>query len=147
MNNLDRTIINHMQSGFPICNSPFAVMADQLQITEELLIERIQALLADGTLSRFGPLFDMEKIGGIYSLVAMQVPKRDIDRVVSLINFYPEVAHNYERGHKFNLWFVVAVDSNEKLQNLLEEIEKETGYCTYNMPKLDEYYVGLKFDA
>ena len=132
-----------MQTGFPICNFPFAVMADQLQITEDLLIERIQTLLADGTLSRFGPLFDMEKIGGIYSLVAMQ----DIDRVVSLINYYPEVAHNYERDHRFNLWFVIAVDSSEKLQNLLKEIEKETGYCTYNMPKLDEYYVGLTFDA
>lgn len=147
MNRLDRKIINHMQTGFPICNFPFAVMADQLQITEDLLIERIQTLLADGTLSRFGPLFDMEKIGGIYSLVAMQVPKQDIDRVVSLINYYPEVAHNYERDHRFNLWFVIAVDSSEKLQNLLKEIEKETGYCTYNMPKLDEYYVGLTFDA
>lgn len=136
-----------MQSGFPLCEQPFARIAEELQITEEELIMRVQALLDQGILSRFGPLFDIEKMGGVYCLVAMQVPEYDIDRVVSIINHFPEVAHNYERDHTFNIWFIVALDSKEKLSPLLTSIENHTGYVTYNMPKLDEYFVGLKFDV
>ena len=147
MNDLDRIIINQLQSGFPVCDRPFALVADKLGITEESLMERVNALLSDGTISRFGPLFDIEKLGGTYSLVAMQVPQDEIDHVVSIVNNYPEVAHNYERDHEFNLWFVVAVESEEKVDALLNDIELKTGYPTFNMPKLDEYYVGLRFNA
>jgi len=147
MNELDRVIINHLQDGMPVCEHPFAAVAGQLNITEDMLIERVQALLDDGTLSRFGPLYDVEKIGGIYSLVAMKVLQEDIDDVITVINSYSEVAHNYERDHEFNLWFVVALDTEERLPFLLADIEEHTGYRVYNMPKLDEYYVGLKFHA
>ena len=147
MNDLDRRIINHLQDGMPVCERPFATVAEQLNITEDRLIGRVQALLDDGTLSRFVPLYDVEKIGGIYSLVAMQVSREDIDNVISVINSYPEVAHNYERDHEFNLWFVVALDTTERLPSLLTDIEDRTGYRVYNMPKLGEYYVGLKFHA
>jgi len=147
LNELDRVIINHLQDGIPVCEHPFAAVSEQLNITEDRIIERVQALLADGTLSRFGPLYDIEKIGGIYSLVAMQVSREDIDNVISVINSHPEVAHNYERDHEFNLWFVVALDTTERLPSLLTDIEDRTGYRVYNMPKLDEYYVGLKFHA
>lgn len=92
-------------------------------------------------------MFNVEKIGGMYSLVAMQVPVADMERVTAIINQHPQVAHNYERDHKFNIWFVVALEAGKKLSTLLETIENQTGYLTYNMPKLDEYYVGLKFNA
>jgi len=147
MNKLDRAIINHLQGGMPVCEHPFAVVAMQLNITEDMLIERVQALLEDGTLSRFGPLYDVEKIGGIYSLIAMKVPVEGVNKVIPVINSYPEVAHNYERDHEFNLWFVVALDTEDRLPSLLVDIEERTGYRVYNMPKLDEYYVGLKFHA
>jgi DNA-binding Lrp family transcriptional regulator len=147
LNELDRVIINHLQDGIPVCEHPFAAVSEQLNITEDRIIERVQALLADGTLSRFGPLYDIEKIGGIYSLVAMKVSPESVNDVIAVINSYPEVAHNYERDHDFNLWFVVALDSEERLPFLLADIEERTGYHAYNMPKLDEYYVGLKFHA
>lgn len=147
MEAMDKKIINYFQSGLPVCERPFLVAAEDLGISEEELIARLQALLDRGVLSRFGPLFDIERMGGTYSLAAMQVPADDIDRTVSVINSYHEVAHNYERDHKFNLWFVVAIDSGRKLTDLLEEIGERTGYTVYNMPKLDEYFVGLKLDA
>lgn len=147
MNITDKQIINYLQSGFPVCERPFAVVSEKLGLTESELINRIRSLLDDGVLSRFGPMFDVEKIGGTYTLVAMQVPVTDIEHVTAIINQYPEVAHNYERDHNFNIWFVVALESGKKLSTLLETIENQTGYSTYNMPKLDEYYVGLKLNA
>ncbi len=147
MNEVDRNIINQMQENFPVCAEPFAVLAEQLNIQEKELLQRVQFLLDDGTLSRFGPLYNIEKLGGIYCLVAMCIPEDDLEKVINIINDFPEVAHNYERTHELNLWFVLAAETEDQLEKLLEDIEKKTAYPTYKMPKLDEYYVGLKFDA
>ena len=147
MNQGDRKIINHLQDNFPVCERPFAVLAEQLNMEEKELLKRVQSLLDDGTLSRFGPMYNIEMLGGVYCLVAMCIPEHDLDQVIKKINTYPEVAHNYEREHEFNVWFVLAAENKLQLKNILEDIEKETGYPTYDMPKLDEYCVGLKFDA
>lgn len=147
MNEIDRTIINHMQAGFPVCERPFAILADQLKLEENELMERVQSLLDDGTLSRFGPMYNIEMLGGAYCLVAMRVPEHDLEQVIETINSYPEVAHNYERSHEFNLWFVLAAETETKLKTLLDDIEDKTGYPTFDMPKLDEFYIGLRFDA
>ncbi len=147
MDQIDRNIINRMQEDFPVCEFPFAVLAEQLNLQEEELLQRVQSLLDDGTLSRFGPLYNIEKLGGIYCLVAMQVPEHDLEQVIEKVNAYPEVAHNYERAHEFNIWFVLAAETELQLKQLLEDIEKQSAYPVYAMPKLDEYFVGLKFNA
>lgn len=147
MDEMDRHIINLMQENFPVCDRPFAVMAGQLGMQEIELMGRVRALLDDGTLSRFGPLYNIEKLGGVYCLVAMSVPEHDLDQVINIINACSEVAHNYERTHAFNLWFVLAAESDKQLRTVLEDIEKQTAYPAYAMPKLEEFYVGLKFDA
>ena len=147
MNEVDRNIINQMQEDFPVCSEPFAVLAEQLNIEENELLQRVQFLLDDGTLSLIGPLYNIEKLGGIYCLVAMRIPEHALEKVINTINSYPEVAHNYERTHELNVWFVLATETEAQLEKLLEDIEEKTAYPTYKMPKLDEYYVGLKFDA
>lgn len=147
MDEVDRNIINHMQEGFSICERPFAILAEELKLGEDELIQRVQSLLDEGTLSRFGPLYDIEMLGGVYCLVAMRIPEHDLERVIAIVNQFPEVAHNYERTHEFNMWFVLAVETTAKIESVLEEIEQQTGYVTYGMPKLEEFYVGLKFNA
>jgi len=147
MNEVDRNIINKMQEGFPVCERPFATLAEQLNLEENELMKRVQSLLDDGTLSRFGPLYNIEMLGGVYCLVAMRIPEHDLEKVIEAVNSYPEVAHNYERTHELNVWFVLATESKSQLEDLLDDIEKKTGYPTFAMPKLEEFYVKLKFDA
>jgi siroheme decarboxylase len=147
MNEVDRNIINKMQEGFPVCERPFAMLAEQLNLEENELMQRVQSLLDDGTLSRFGPMYNIEMLGGVYCLVAMRIPEHDLEKVIEDVNSYPEVAHNYERTHEFNVWFVLAAESNSQLEDLLDDIEKQTGYPTFAMPKLEEFFVKLKFDA
>ena len=138
MDHIDRTIINELQGGFPICAEPFAQIARELGIDEDLLINRIDTLLTTGLLSRFGPLYNVEQMGGHYSLVAMRVPAADIEQVAGIINNFPEVAHNYEREHDFNIWFVLAVEKPERKQQILAAIATATGYPVYDMPKVRE---------
>ncbi len=147
MNDIDRLIINQLQTGFPICDAPYQQLASQLGLTEEMLIERLQVLLDNGTLSRFGPLYHAELMGGALTLAAVNVPVERFDEITGIINAYPEVAHNYARNHRLNMWFVVATETPEQIEQTLAAIEQQTGLAVYNMPKIKEYFVGLKLDA
>jgi len=144
MDKLDRKIINVLQSGFPLSKEPYAEVAAQMGITETELITRMQGLLDNKTLSRFGPMYDAQKMGGSFSLVAIQVPEEDFDTVTEVVNSYSEVAHNYRRDHEFNMWYVIATETPGQIGEVNRYIEQRTGLKVYNFPKLAEYFVGLQ---
>jgi DNA-binding Lrp family transcriptional regulator len=147
MDELDRAIVNGLQGGFPLCSRPYEAVADKFNVNEHELLERLKALLADGTLTRFGPMFDAERLGGAFTLCAMSVPAADFERVAGLVNAHPEVAHNYEREHRFNMWFVLATASAAENARMVSLIEKETGYPVLDLPREAEYFVELKLVA
>ncbi len=140
---INRDIINTLQYGFPISDNPYKEVAEALKIPESELIQRIKSLLDSGLLTRFGPLFNAEKMGGALSLCAMETPQAEFERVTQQVNDFDEVAHNYQRDHRMNMWFVLAVESLDEKIKTLEKIEQETGYRVYDMPKEKEYFVGL----
>ena len=147
MDELDRRIVNRLQGGFPVCERPFAAAAQELGTDEAALIGRIRRLLADGTLTLFGPLFDAERLGGAFTLCAMSVAREDLERVAALVNAHPEVAHNYERAHRLNMWFVLATGSPQDIPRVIAAIAAETGYPVVNLPRLAEYFVDLRLSA
>ncbi len=147
MDELDRAIVNRLQGGFPLGERPFREVASQLGIEERELLARLQELLDRNVLTRFGPLYDAERLGGAFSLCAMSVPAVDFERVAALVNAHPEVAHNYEREHRFNMWFVLATTSPSRIGNLVERIERETGYPVLALPREEEFFVGLSLSA
>jgi siroheme decarboxylase len=147
MDSTDRAIINALQGGFPLCDRPFAAAAEPLGISEQDLIDRLQRLLDAGTLTRFGPLWHAERMGGELSLCAMKVPADQFDAVAAQVNAFPEIAHNYARDHAFNMWFVIATGSAEDKVRVLTEVQARTGLAVYDMPKITEFFVGLRFEA
>lgn len=144
MDATDKRIVAGLQGGFPLTHRPYAEAARRLGITEAELIRRIGQLLETGVLSRFGPLFNVEAMGGTYVLAAMAVPADVFDAVTAMVNAHVEVAHNYEREHLLNMWFVVAAETPERATAVIDEIALETGLDVFAMPKLDEYFVELK---
>lgn len=144
---MDRRIINGLQGGFPITERPFADMAALFGGTEHELIGRIDRLCRDGWLSRFGPMYDADRLGGGTCLAAMAVPEEDFEQVAAQVNAHPEVAPNYQREHRLNMWFVVAAESARRLDEVLAEIEAETGLGVLPMPKTEEFFVGARFEA
>jgi siroheme decarboxylase len=147
MDATDRLIVNALQHRFPVCERPFLAVAEALGIDEGDLIARVDALLTNGILTRFGPLFDAEKLGGAFTLAAMQVPAPDFDRVAAHVNAFVEVAHNYARDHDLNMWFVLATESPEGIPATMAAIEKVTGLPVLAFPKEREYFVELKLEA
>jgi DNA-binding Lrp family transcriptional regulator len=145
MDALDRRIINELQGGFPVCEFPFREVARRLESSESELITRLGCMLEDGLLTRFGPLFHAEHLGGALSLCAMRVPPERFDAVAAQVNALPEVAHNYQRDHPMNMWFVLATETQQALEAAIARIESETGLKVINLPKVEEFYVGLHF--
>ncbi len=147
MDGLDRTIINNLQGGFPVTETPFRDAADTLETDEATLIGRIGDMVERGDISRFGPLYDAEAMGGAVTLAAMAVPEEDFDATAELVNGYKEVAHNYERDHRLNMWFVVSAESRKEIDAVLADIERRTGIEVCDMPKEQEFFIGLKLEA
>ncbi|GAA0594610.1 Lrp/AsnC family transcriptional regulator [Craurococcus roseus] len=148
MDELDRRIVNALQGGFPICERPFAAAAEGLGTDEATLIARLRAMREEGVLSRFGPLFKAEGLGGAVTLAAMAVPEERFEGVAALVNAHPEVAHNYARDHQWlNMWFVLATEDEARVGATIRAIEAETGLPVLNMPREAEYHVGLRLEA
>ncbi len=147
LDTLDRAIINELQGGFPICEAPYAEVARQLGTNEAELISRLQRLLDEKTLSRFGPMYHAERLGGGLTLAAMAIPDEQFEVVAEQVNAFPEVAHNYAREHELNMWFVLATETPQRIDEVIREIENTTGFAVINMPKEQEFFIGLRFEA
>jgi siroheme decarboxylase len=140
---LGRAFINRFQGGFPLCGRPFREAAQALGGDEAELIATVGNLLEVGLLSRFGPLWDAERLGGRFTLAAMAVPEADFEPVARLLEASTEVAHNYRRDHELNMWFVLATPTEQALQATLRRIQSATGLSVYDFPKLKEYHLGF----
>ena len=147
MDSVDARLIDLLQPGIPITERPFCDVAEQLGIAEQDVVDRTRRLLAEGVLTRFGPLFNADALGGGYSLCALAVPTADFERVTAQVNAHDEVAHNYEREHALNMWFVIAAEHPWQIQQVIDRIETETGFEVYNFPKQREYCVELQLAA
>ena len=144
---VDAALIDALHDGFPLCEQPFEQVGAALGLAEAEVIARLKRLLAGGVLTRFGPLYQAERAGGGYLLAALAVPPERFDAVAAQVNGHVEVAHNYEREHRLNMWFVVAAGSQQAIDDCVRSIERETGLPVLRFPKEREFRVELRLSA
>ncbi|MCF3973540.1 Lrp/AsnC family transcriptional regulator [Paracoccus salsus] len=143
----DRTILNHLQDGFPVSPDPFAEAAKEMGLTEDDLLARLTRMKEARIITRFGPFFDAEAMGGAFCLCAMAVPDAEFEQVLTKVNARPEVAHNYERTHRLNMWFVLATETTQEIEAVARSLERETGLRVLCFPKLREFFIGFRVAA
>ena len=143
LSSLEKQLINLLQHGLPVCERPFAQIAKEISSTEQAVIECLTKLRSEKVLTRFGPMFDAASLGGAFTLAALAVPEADFDFVTEQVNSFEQIAHNYRRDHDFNMWFVIATESTDEIDNVVQAIEIKTGLKVLNVPKLKEFYVSL----
>ncbi len=147
LSDLERRLINAYQGDIPLDPEPFMRIAENLGVTSEEVQQTLRRLLDKGVLTRFGPLYNIEKADGSFSLCALKVPEHRFDEVADQVNGYAQVAHNYQREHEWNMWFVLATEDYQELEQVFEDIKKVTGCPGLNLPKQTEFFVGLKLQA
>jgi DNA-binding Lrp family transcriptional regulator len=139
----DARLIDRLQRDLPLTERPLADVGAELRLGEPEVIERLTRLLRTGVLTRFGPLFQIERAGGQFILAALQVPEPRYAEVTAQVNALAEVAHNYRREHALNMWFVLAAETPETAWAARDQIEAATGLPVHAFPKEREYFVGL----
>ncbi len=127
LDDLDRAILNEIQSHFPIVSRPYAVVGERLGVSEAEVMGRVRALAEAGTIRRIGANFTSRKLGYTSTLCAAQVPAEKLEHFVEVVNRYPGVTHNYLRLHRYNVWFTLIAASEVRLQQILSEISQASG--------------------
>jgi DNA-binding Lrp family transcriptional regulator len=142
---LEQRLLNEFQQGMPLTSNPYADIARQLGVYETTVLETLQRLQTEGVISRVGAVFRPNRVGAS-TLAAMAVPEAELEAAADIVNQFDEVNHNYEREHHYNLWFVVVASDEERLQDVLLEIEASCGYPVLDLPLLNEFFIDLGFD-
>ncbi len=127
LDDLDRAILNQIQSFFPIASRPYREVGAQLGVSEEEVLRRVRRLVEEGVIRRIGANFNSRKLGYTSTLVAARVPPEQMDRFVAAVNRYAGVTHNYLRRHTYNIWFTLIAESTDKLEQIIQEIAADTG--------------------
>ncbi len=127
LDDLDRAILNEIQSNFPLTPRPYAEMGRRVGAGEEEVLARVQALYDAGVIRRIGANFTSRKLGYTSTLCAARVPSEKLEGFAEVVNHYPEVTHNYVRQHRYNVWFTLIAESPERLAEILKEIREASG--------------------
>ncbi|MCL6621041.1 MAG: AsnC family transcriptional regulator [Syntrophobacterales bacterium] len=145
LDELDRAILNEIQSHFPLLPRPYAEVAARVGSTEAEVLARVQALYDSGVIRRIGANFTSRKLGYTSTLCAAHVPPEDLERFVQVVNRYPGVTHNYLRRHHYNVWFTLIAPSASRLEEILTEISRESGVEILSFPAVEVFKIKVDF--
>ena len=127
LDELDRIILNEIQSNLPIAPRPYQVLAEKLECSEEEIIRRVQKMKDREVIRRIGANCNSRKLGYTSTLCAAKVPLNLMERFIEVVNSYTGVTHNYRREHEYNIWFTLIAPSTEAIKRILGEISQRTG--------------------
>lgn len=144
LSSLDKQLLNNYQQEFPLSPRPYQTIAEALGVTEEEVLAAYSALAKKDFISRIGPIIQANHIG-LSTLIAMAIPDDQLTVIASIVSNFAEVNHNYEREHRFNLWFVLIAADKQHLHTTVTEIEIQTGFKTMQLPLLEDYFINLGF--
>jgi DNA-binding Lrp family transcriptional regulator len=148
MDDVDRKILNAIQSDFPIVARPYRELGKSVNLSEEEVFERVKGLKKEGVIRRIGGNFHSRTLNFTSTLCAAKVPEERITRFVEVVNSYPGVTHNYLRNHEYNVWFTFIAPSTEEIENSLAEISEITGVKeVYSLPAVRVFKIKVDFEV
>jgi DNA-binding Lrp family transcriptional regulator len=144
LTDLQKHLLNDFQRNFPLSPTPYRDIADALGVTEREVLANLRELSEQRIVSRVGPVFAPNRVGAS-TLAALAVPEERLAEIADFVSSLPEVNHNYEREHRYNLWFVLTARDAAGLAEVLAEIERRTGLAVLSLPLLEDFHIDLGF--
>ncbi len=146
IDDVDKAILNRIQSGFPITTRPYRTLAEDLGLSESEVLKRVSRLKASGIIRRIGGNFTPEKLGFVSTLCAAKVPEEKIHQFAEVVNRYPGVTHNYRRENTYNIWFTFIAPSMDEINANLKQIAAKTGVSDIlNLPATKVFKIKAEF--
>jgi DNA-binding Lrp family transcriptional regulator len=148
MDDIDRAVINEIQSDFPIAARPFQELGKRLKLSEDEILGRVRRLKEDGVIRRIGGNFNSKKLNFRSTLCAAKVPEAKIDEFVKAVNRYPGVTHNYLRNHDYNVWFTFIAENMAIIDEAIKKISVLTGVTEIrNLPAVRMFKIKVDFEV
>ena len=148
LDDIDKAIINRIQSEFPIASRPYLEVANELGLTEKDVLNRVARLKKNGIIRRIGGNFVPGKLGFVSTLCAARVPADKVLHFAEVVNRYPGVTHNYQRDNEYNVWFTFISPSMDEIEVNLKKIAEETGIGDIlNLPATKVFKIKAQFDV
>ena len=141
---LEKELLDGFQREFPLESRPYRVIAERVGCDEDTVLDLLGRMKDAGLITRVGPVFAPHRVGAS-TLAAMAVPPERLEEVAALVSDYDEVNHNYEREHRFNLWFVLAAPNAERVAEVIDEIASRTGISVMDLPLEEAFHIDLGF--
>jgi siroheme decarboxylase len=148
MDDIDRKLLNEIQSDFPVTQRPYKELGSRLSCSESTILKRIKILKKEGVIRRIAGNFDSQKLGFTTTLCAGKVPDDKIEEFVRVVNQYPGVTHNYLRDHHYNVWFTFMAPNMKVIERYIEEIIERTGVAeVLNLPAVRRFKIVVNFNV
>ena len=145
MDATDKALLDIIQADFPLVPRPYAYLGEKLGIGEEEVLERVRRLREEHIIRRMGANFQSKKLGWVSTLCGAKVPPDAMESFCELVNAEKGVTHNYEREHKYNIWFTFIGPSREYIQKRLDSITAKTGVPILNLPATRLFKIRVNF--
>lgn len=144
---VERELLNIVQSDFPLVEEPFKAIGERLELPEAEVIDLVADLKKKNVIRQISAIFDTRRLGYKTSLVAMQFTDDQLDDAAHKINEHPGVSHNYGRTGHFNLWFTLAVGPDESLEDAIDQMGVDTGALSWRLLPTKQFFkIGVNFD-
>ena len=143
---LDKRILNRLQKDIPFVKRPWEAVAEELNIGEGLLLNRVGLLKRKGLIRRISAGFNPRRVGFASTLIAVKTGPKDLGKVARKINFYPEVTHNYSRDSEYNLWFALVAKNRRRITQIVTQLKKDKNIeAILELPAVKLFKIDVNF--
>ncbi len=146
MDTVDRRILTILNRSLPLVDRPYRQVADELGITEAEAVDRTKALKSRGIIRRIGAVLDPRSLGWPSVLCAADIAPSSVEEYAAVVGAYEEVTHNYLRSGHPNCWFTVIAPSEDRLRDIVSQIEARLGIRVLSLPARRVFKIRVAFD-
>ena len=115
-------LLGRLQQGVPLTAEPYEALGNELGLATGQVMTVVQILRESGVVRMIGPVMDARRLGYRTTLVAAKVAPEHLKNADAVLVENPRVSHAYERDHAFNIWFTLALPTEEAIESEIKKI-------------------------
>ena len=143
---IDRRLLAQLQRSFPLVPRPYRELAAELGVAEKDILDLIRGFRERGLLRQISPVIDARRLGYQSTLIAAEVPVRELDRAEEVLVQHPRISHAYERDNKLNVWFTLSTNDGTDIEEEVRSLGLRMGAAqAFSLPALRLFKIGAFF--
>jgi DNA-binding Lrp family transcriptional regulator len=138
MDIIDKKLLRLLANNISKSLSPYKDLADQLNITEDEVLKRLEHLSNKGYLKRIAPILYHHKTRYQYNaLTAWDIPREAVDDFAEVLMSIPNISHVYERRrHKnwpYNVYGMLHCSDEQSVTEIIDQLIKASHQANYKV--------------